>query len=117
MAAAASETLRRLARGPDSQNAARLLRTDGGMPSESIGPPDLSLQELIEGKEVTDNARAHYKSGKRTHTNRHDDQLLKNNALFLEGARPVAVVQSIMLLCAHGWCDTCLSRASSFVLA
>eukprot|EP00965_Chrysotila_dentata_P131478 4346410-Pleurochrysis_carterae.AAC.1 len=47
----------------------------------------------MEGKEVTDNARTHYKSGKRTHVNRHDDHFLKKIALLLEGARPVAVVQ------------------------
>eukprot|EP00965_Chrysotila_dentata_P175868 5805527-Pleurochrysis_carterae.AAC.1 len=47
---AASVALRsRLARGPDSHNAARLCRIGGGMPSGSlgVGPPDLSFQFLV----------------------------------------------------------------------
>eukprot|EP00965_Chrysotila_dentata_P170617 5632393-Pleurochrysis_carterae.AAC.1 len=65
MAAAASVAPRRLASGPDSQNAARIRSIGGGIPT--VGPLLLSFhiakaQKVVEGKEVTDNARAHQKS-------------------------------------------------------
>eukprot|EP00965_Chrysotila_dentata_P214124 6188038-Pleurochrysis_carterae.AAC.2 len=51
----------------------------------------------MEGKELTDNARAHYKFGKRTHVNVEDKQFRRKYALLLEGAHPVAVVQSLIV--------------------
>eukprot|EP00965_Chrysotila_dentata_P004342 141392-Pleurochrysis_carterae.AAC.1 len=47
MAAAASVALRRLASGPDSQNAERIRRIGGGMPSGTIGPLVLSFYMLV----------------------------------------------------------------------
>eukprot|EP00965_Chrysotila_dentata_P004948 162051-Pleurochrysis_carterae.AAC.1 len=44
---AASVALRLLARGLDSQNAARLRRIGGGMPSGTLGPPDRSFHLLV----------------------------------------------------------------------
>eukprot|EP00965_Chrysotila_dentata_P066287 2194105-Pleurochrysis_carterae.AAC.1 len=101
MAAAASVALRRLASGPGSGRpspsefcrftcylsfALRLLL----LPARAVLSAD--AQKVMEGKEVTDNARAHQKSGELTQSVTYEEHFVSEIAPLFEGARLVAVV-------------------------
>eukprot|EP00965_Chrysotila_dentata_P126313 4174680-Pleurochrysis_carterae.AAC.2 len=101
MAVAASVALRRLASGPDSQNAARTGRIGGSMPSGTLGPLVLSFhivviiapasQKLIEDKEMTINA-AHSTSGVRTSKLGYEDHLRTKIVSGFDVARLLALM-------------------------
>eukprot|EP00965_Chrysotila_dentata_P207316 6184033-Pleurochrysis_carterae.AAC.1 len=91
MAAAASVALRRLDSGPDSQNAARIRRIGGGMPSRTLTRPSLA-QKLMEDKEVTINAPALSKSGVRTSKLGYEDKLITKIVSIFDVARLPALM-------------------------